>query len=125
MNFVKYNMNPKGWKTDDCVVRAISFATRQSWGDTFRALCEIGAKKCRMPNDDKVWQKYIENMGWRKHPQPKKTDGTKYTVKEFVDEYHPELAIVRVANHLTVVEDRTLIDTWNCSYKTVGNYWTI
>lgn len=125
MRFEQHNANPKGWKTGDCVIRAIAYATGKSWNEVFTRLCEIGNKKCRMPNDDKVWQKYLEDIGWVKHSQPRKIDDTKYTVEEFANDYHPETAIVRVANHLTVVEGRTLIDTWNCSYKTVGNYWTI
>lgn len=124
MRFDKYNYNPKGWKADDCVIRAIGYATGKTWNEVFTDLCTIANKKCRMPNDDKVWQKYLEEIGWVKHSQPRKADDTKYTVEEFADGYSPKLAIVRVANHLTVVEGNTLIDTWNCGYKTVGNYWT-
>lgn len=124
MKFTPYNANPKGWKTDDCVIRAIAYATQKTWNEVFDILCAIGSKKCRMPNDDIVWQKYLENIGWVKHHQPKWPDGTKYTVKEFADRFAPTMAIVRVANHLTVIEGRCLMDTWDCSYKTVGNYWT-
>ena len=33
--------------------------------------------------------------------------------------------IVKVANHITVVKNKELYDTWNCSNKSVGNYWII
>ena len=127
MEFYKTNMNPKGWKTGDCVIRAIAYATNKPWAEVYKDLCEVGLKKCRMPNDDIVWQKYLKDIGWEKMPQPRKVNGDKYTVEKFAD--HVKLfigdkpAIVRVAHHLTVVEDGDLVDTWDCGYKTVGNWW--
>ena len=31
--------------------------------------------------------------------------------------------VVDMANHLTAVEDGTIIDTWNCGHKSIGNWW--
>lgn len=126
MEFYKTNMNPKGWKTGDCVIRAIAYATNKPWAEVYKDLCEVGLKKCRMPNDDIVWQKYLKDIGWTKMAQPRRANGDKYTVEEFADEMRfvsNKPAIVRVASHLTVVDEGDLVDTWNCGYKTVGNYW--
>ena len=42
MIFSKHNQNPKGWKTGDCVVRAISYATGKTWQEVFQDLCRNG-----------------------------------------------------------------------------------
>ena len=63
---IKYNANPKGWKTNDCVIRAIALATNQSWDKVFTDLCEIAFKKKRMLNDPRVYEKYLSQLGWNK-----------------------------------------------------------
>lgn len=49
MQFVKFNNNPKQNKTNDCVIRAISFATNKSWEDVYNDLTKLGCKKALMP----------------------------------------------------------------------------
>lgn len=127
MEFVQFNANPKGWKTGDCVIRAISKATNMSWEVTYRMLCEIGEKKCRMPNDKIVFEACLKERGWIKQKMPVWYDAfgkrNRYTVRELSNEFPEKKMIVSVAHHLTFVDKGTLIDTWNCGSKSVGNYW--
>lgn len=125
MEFVKENVNPKGWRTGDCVVRAIAKASSLPWEEVYKDLCEIGLKKCRMPNDPKVYELYLENHGWFKCKQPRKHDGRKFKVREFLDDFYfwDKWCIISMANHLSCACEGTLYDTWNCSYLCVGNYW--
>lgn len=127
MEFIKYNNNPKKKKTGDCVVRAIATATNSSWEYTYSKLAEFGIKQGYMISDDRNWQKYLESLGWIKQKMPRRTDNTRYTLEEFVTELAKEnqIYVIRLAGHLTVIKDKKLIDTWNCSYKSVGNYWII
>ena len=124
MEFKNYNANPKGWKREpDCVVRAISTATHASWGKTYKDLCELGLKKCMMPNSKLLYEAYLKKIGWEKYKMPKKSNGKRFTIKEYVDLNPNFTGIISVANHLTYVENGVLIDTWNCSNKSMGNYW--
>jgi hypothetical protein len=122
MTFKKTNLNPKGKKANDCVVRAIAYATGTSWQSVYQRLAGLGLEMLDMPNSKKVYERYLEKIGWIKHKMPKKLDGKRYTVKEFSNRV--PFAIVSVAKHLTVIDGQNLIDTWDCSYKSVGNYWT-
>ena len=36
-----YNANPSGKRTTDCVIRAISTATDQTWEETFNGLAQL------------------------------------------------------------------------------------
>ncbi len=126
MKFIKYNKNPKNKKTNDCVIRAIATATNSSWEYVYTKLAEQGIKYGLMLNDPKNWRKYLESLGYKKQKMPRRYDRTRYTLEEFATELAEEnkTYIVKVAGHLTVIKDKNLIDTWDCSYKSVGNYWT-
>lgn len=125
MIFQKTNINPKQWKKEgDCVVRAIATASSERWEDTYWSLCLLGKKKCMMPNSKLLYEAYLKQEGWEKHKMPKHSDGTRYTVEELIDELPKKTLIISMANHLTCAKAGTLIDTWNCSHKSVGNYWT-
>jgi hypothetical protein len=125
MMYEKYNANPKGWKGEgDCVVRACCEATGMSWMDTYDELYQIGRKICRMPNSKKTYERFLEKHGWIKQKMPRKWDNTRYTVAEWAEENFSERMVVSVANHLTFIDKNAhLVDTWDCSYKSVGNYW--
>lgn len=144
---VKLNLNPKGWKTDDCVIRAIALATNQSWDKVFTDLNEIAFKKKRVFNDPRVYNEYLKELGWNKQNQPRYhnyEDGyrtsnyDKLTVYQFIRDLNSKLFtggwehesyIVTVAHHMTCVklnEDKSkyeLYDIWDCGEKTIGNYW--
>lgn len=124
MTFERLNLNPKNRKTSDCVIRAISYAFGQSWEDTFQDLCKIGLELKSMPNDKLVYSAYLADQEWAKQKMPRFADNSRYTIKEFLAENPQGTFILSIANHLTVAKDGVLVDTWNCSHKSVGNYWT-
>lgn len=125
MEFIKLNVNPKEWKREgDCVIRAIARATCKDWLEVYDDLYRIGRKKCRMMNSQKTYEAYLDELGYTKQKMPRKDNGLRYTIGEYVEE-HPEFTgIISVAQHLTYVLNGVLIDTWDCSRKYIGNYWT-
>lgn len=127
MIFVKFNNNPKGYRTNDCVIRAIALATQTLWEDVYWELAKLGIKKGLMMNDNKNWKAYLKKLGFQQQKMPKREDGTRYTLREFIDELAEDgkTYIISIAKHLTVVKDKKLYDTFDCSKKSVGNYWII
>ena len=124
MKFEEYNANPKGWKHEgDCVIRAIARATKEEWTTVYDDLCNIGRKKCRMPNSKKVIEEYLKVIGFTKCKMPRKSNNNRYTIREWIEEHPRFTGIISVAKHLTYVEEGTLIDTWDCSKKYISNYW--
>lgn len=123
MIFQKTNNNPKEWKHEgDCVVRAIASANHTSWEVTYQQLCEIGLKKCRMPNSKSTYELLLKEYGWIKQKMPRHTNGKRFTVEEIIDVVRKPM-VISMANHLTYSDGAALIDTWNCKNKSVGNYW--
>lgn len=123
--FTYDNRNPKDKKTSDCAIRAIACALDKPWEEVFDALCVIAKKKCTMPNDPAVYEKYLNDNGWKKHKSLKHDNGTRYTINEFCD-YLPSdaISIVHVSKHLTCIKDKKIHDSWNCSSYSAGIYYT-
>ena len=132
IKFEKRNVNPKGKKTGDCVIRALTVATGKKYEDIYRELFEISLKTGWILNEKRVEDKLLERYGFVKHKQPRKYDNTKYTIGEidqitsglYVDGKEVKTVVIRCAHHLTVVVDNTLVDTWDCRYKCISNYYT-
>ena len=81
--FHYYNVNSKNKITTDCVTRDIATALKQDYNKTVMELAEMQCETGYNYEDKKLYDKYLQNKGWVKHPQPCKVDNTKYTGKEF------------------------------------------
>ena len=117
MEFIKYNNNPKGRKTGDCVVRAISLALNQTWEDTYAQFLDVALETGYAIATKEHFTIYLKQRGYEKQKMP----------KEFADEIAEKdtTYIVNLANHLTVIKNKNLYDIWDCSRKSVGNFWVI
>jgi len=135
MYFTYRQVNPKNKNAGDCVVRALASAMGLEWETVYDALCELGRKYKLMPNDDRCFEKYLEQNGWVRRKQPRKFDNTKYTGKEFCD-YLDEtrkrnrtpIILSIGCQHLSSIEwnsvsGYTICDSWDCSDSCVGKYY--
>jgi hypothetical protein len=124
--FIFYNENPKGsLSADDCVIRAIAKATGKTWDETYHELCLVGFSIKDVPSADSTFKQYLKQEGYQMEKQPRKSDNTKYTAEQFAKKYNEGIYIISLANHLSMVQDGKIYDTWNCSNKCVGNYWEV
>ena len=121
--FKEHNANPKNKNTCDCVIRALTMATGDTYENVYKELFSISLKTGYMLNEKRVEDKYLEAHGFIKMKQPKKNDGTKYKINEIRLLTSASVIVIRCANHLTCVKDGVLIDTWNCGNKTINNYY--
>lgn len=123
--FLRENINPKGWKCGDCVIRACAKATGKSWDETYERLCEIGFKKKRLPNDDCCFNKFLEDEGFTYMKQMKDEFGNKMTVRELADYYKDGnyALVIHTRRHLTCVLLGDVIDSWNTSAQIAGYYY--
>lgn len=125
-SFHFYNANPKGRTGGDCVVRALCTAMNQPWDVTVRELTELGIELGYVLNDKHTYEKYLTRKGWTKHKQPKKSDNTKYTGKEFTRIIDKKVNyIARIGgHHIVAIMNGRVNDIWNSTDGCIGNYWT-
>lgn len=127
--FVFDNVNPSNRFTNDCVIRAIAGAAEKPWDEVFDGLCELAKKYHEMPNDRKVYGRYLERNGWVRCGQPRWDDGSKYTGKDFVEMYEGNTNVVAHigGHHMVCIKPKDgkykIHDTWDSSGGCVGVYW--
>ena len=124
--FHYYNANPKHLFVPDCTIRAVCTALGETWEETSRGLTEQAIKDFTVCNDPQNVINYIESKGWCKRSQPRKSDNTKYTGKQFcrklADEDRVYLAHIG-GHHIVCIKEKKVWDTWDSTDGCVGNYW--
>lgn len=123
MTFVKFNNNPSGRKTSDCVIRAIAAATQTGWFDVAHKLYLLSNKLCTAQTARETYREYLK--GHKKIPVMHDTaTGRKRWKVEDIALWEGTY-IVSVAGHLTCVANGEIIDTWDCSKKSAYEIWSI
>ncbi len=99
-----YNPNPLGKQVGDCVIRAISKITQQSWRDTYMDIVMEGFRMCDMPSSNSVWGSYLMSNGFKR----KVIDNTCpdcYTINDFCLEHPKGKYILATGEHVVAVID--------------------
>ena len=121
--FKYYNANPKNRITGDCVFRAIALALEQTWEQTVMEMAKLSCENGYALNDTKGIAKYMESKGWIKCKQPRKSDNTKYTGKEFC-KFFRGTCVANIGGHHTVcIKNGKVHDIWDSTDGSIGNYW--
>ena len=124
--FHYHNENPHNRITGDCTYRAIARATGVPYDQVVRDGAELHIKTGFPVDTDQGIEKIMALYGWKKHPQPRKADRTKYTGKEFCKQIAVKKCryFAKMANHAVAIVDGKVNDIWDSTDKTLGNYWT-
>lgn len=129
--FHYYNANPKNRITGDCVIRAICVACEVSYNQVVMDLAKI---QCETGYDygSKGADILLKQYGWVKMKQPRKSDNTKFTGKEFCEHLNSlrvggkpikRLVMNIGGHHMSCIINYKIWDIWDCSDGCVGNYW--
>lgn len=121
--FIRFNENPTGRFVGDCAVRAVSLALRTSWEDAYWILAENGFLMGDMPSSDSVWGSALRERGYRREAI-KNTCSDCYTVADFAADHPRGTYVLKTDQHVTVVIDGNITDSWNTSDEAVQYYWT-
>jgi len=113
----------------DCVTRAIAIAAQLPYAKVYRDLSELnkargGKKSARDGLPKKVYQPYIESLGFRWVTTMRIGEGVKVHVRR--DELPEGRLILRLSRHLAACIDGTVHDTHDPSRggtRAVYGYW--
>ena len=122
--FKEFNAHPKGIKTGDCVVRAIATATNKDYLECRRELNQakrdLGHSAYK---DTKFLYDYLKDyprLIFKPVKGEPRLKGSDFT------ELHPKgTYILKMAGHITTCIDGVILDTWDCSYRSVYTAWEI
>lgn len=123
--FRYHNANPKNRITTDCVIRAISTATGVAYNKVVLDLAHLQIETGYDNGDKKLYDKYLQRLGFTKCRQPRKPDGKKYTGSEFCETLTGyERIVANIGRgHVVAIVDGKVHDTWNSTSFIIGNYW--
>ena len=122
MSYVFFNANPEKNLVGDCVIRAVSFITDQSWERTYIELAVQGFMMHDMPSSNNVWGMYLKSKGFDRYIIPN-TCPDCYTVREFCEDNPNGEFMLATGTHVIAVKDGNYYDTWDSGDEVPIYYW--
>lgn len=113
-----WNNNTHQRFVDDCTVRAISLAENNTWNRTYDKLSDMARSKGMMFNSVEFIEDYLDYNYIRECEEEK-------TVGEFAYENPYGIYLVTMPNHITVIINGTIYDTFDCSDRIMRCAWRI
>lgn len=120
--WIRCNPNPLGKQTSDCVVRALSIATNQSWRETYQTLCRIGEIECEMPTANYVWGLALKARGYEQFLLPESCPRC-VTVRAFCTMYPKGVYVIGTGSHAVCVIDGDWYDSWDSGNEVPTYFW--
>ena len=108
-------------RINDCVIRAIAHGTGMDYKVVYEELFALAMSEGNMPNNPKLWEKYLKSLGWTKNSPMKNGRGRKLRLTNYPKQ---GTYIVRTSGHLTCIKDGVLLDSWDCRDWCGNSYFT-
>ncbi len=109
MSWKKYNPNPLGIDTGDCVPRALSIVLNCSWDEAFAKLCVYAFMYKRMPSKNFIHDSLLKDMGFERFTA---CSGC-FTVKSFSEQYNKGTYLLGTGDHVVGVISGNYYDSWD------------
>lgn len=122
--WIEYNPNPKGKKTGDCSVRAVSKAIGTDWDGAFAEMSVYGSIECDMPNANSVFGACLRNHGYRRRIIPDDCPNCySYTVKDFCRDHPIGDYVLIIHGHVVFASNGNWWDSWDSANEIVIYYF--
>ncbi len=111
-----FNYNNGGSKykeRGDCVLRAISIATKKNYEEVLNDFKQLMDKPPYQGVPNKIWKPYLKNLGWKWIPTMFIGSGCKVHMTK--EELPKGTLIISLSGHLTCVIDYIVNDTYDPS----------
>ena len=121
--FIKYNPNPRGSNTGDCVIRAMTKALKKDWESAYIDLAVQGFICSDMPSSNHVWDSYLRNNGYERHIVPNLCPDC-YTIDQFCYDHPKGTYVLATGSHVVAAVDGDYYDTWDSGNEVPIYYYT-
>ena len=121
--FIRTNPNPASNLVGDCVIRAISILTNESWEDVYIDITEKGMEMYDMPSSNAVWGAYLHDLGYKRRVIPD-TCPACYSIIQFCEDYPYGKFLLATGTHVVTVIDGDYYDTWDSGDEVPIYYFT-
>ena len=123
LSYKHHNQHPLGEHIGDCAVRAISYVTGI---DYFKVKTDLSQNNPIGYMRNEVYTPYLEKLGYihywfGKHPEDRPT--LRGLVNEHEDFFDNKKILIVCTNHMTVIDNKVLIDYYDCSNMRVAMFF--
>lgn len=126
MAFQFYNRHPKGIRTGDCVVRAISTAYDSDYNEERKELNQmkrdLGLTSYK---DTDFLYKYLKTKKAERIIIKQEKGKDRMKGSDFCELYPKGIFILKMLKHFSVCVNGVILDTWDCSYRSVYTAWEV
>lgn len=131
-HFEFYNTNPKGYiREGDCITRAIAAVVDEPWENILSEQWKFALQTSRAFGSATVKELIMQKHKYIKVAEPKKTNGSKYSVIDFCKWLshmgYRKPVLVKVNHHMTALRIKDGVykihDTWDCGNMIVRGYY--
>ena len=110
--YVRYNPNPLGRNTGDCVVRALTKALGVDWTTAFDYVTSEARRLFDMPEANHVWIGLLRASGFKLCSLPDRCPDC-YTVRDFSHEHPSGLSVLGTGRHVATMEKGDWFDSYD------------
>lgn len=122
--YVKFCNNPRNnYRAGDCVIRAISAATGDTWEKIYTELSAEGYYVGEWGNSNGVWDSYLRRRGYKRYICPNDCPYC-YSVVDFAREHQKGTYILGTGRHAVTVIDGNYLDSWDSGAEIPIYYYT-
>ena len=118
----EYNPNPQGKSVGDCVIRALTAATGESWERMYMFLTFEGFCRADWGNANHVWGRVLRQRGFKRGLVRDDCE-TCYTVNDFAEEHPTGVFVLAINGHVVCVKDGYYYDSWDSGNEVPLYYW--
>lgn len=121
--YIPYNENPRGnFQAQDCVVRAISLITGDTWEKIYVVLCVEGFFVGDWGNTNISWDWYLRSNGFKRYICPNDCPYC-YSVADFANDHPQGSYILASGTHAVALIDGNYYDTFDSGKSPVIYYY--
>lgn len=113
-----HNNNALGLFENDCVIRAISTATNNSWDDTYRHLSNVARLQGTMLDDKDFIRDYLDEKYQRVYDLP-------IRVGEVSAMYPDNVLLITMNGHITCSMYGVIYDSFDCRDRIAEYCWIV
>ena len=107
-----FPLSPQGEGFGDCVFRACSIATGLDYKLVWNTLFDLGKEMGYLPNDPKVYEKFLLDHGFTKNKPPKDNRGKKISIRNWSAEAPKGRIVASTREHVIAIVDNVQRDAW-------------
>lgn len=113
-----HNNNSLGKFENDCVIRAISCSTGESWDYVYDYLSDIAQSEGTMMDDRGFVRRYLSSRYRKIYNIPR-------TVGEVAGAYPDRILLITMNGHITCSRYGVIYDSFDCRERTAEEAWIV